>query len=272
MLTKKLLLSSMIVCVLSFSLIVSVEADSSTWSQTYGGTSIDWATSVITTSDGGYAIAGKTLSFGNDDIWLVKTDAYGNMEWKKTYGGEEDDRAYSVVESSDGGYAITGFTRSFGAGNMDFWLVKTDGCEPSEFETYEFDFSYGYGEYVVVISTNSTVGGFDFGIDQDRVSFTVTGPTGTTGFARIVIPEDLTDGEFPVYLNEFILMEGAEYTKTYNGTHTIIEMSYSHSTHLIEITGTTVVPEYTSWLLLSLLLVTILFVIINKKRLFNQSS
>ena len=192
-------------------MIVSVEADSSTWSQTYGGTNVDWATSVIVTSDGGYAIAGKTLSFGNgDDIWLVKTDADGNMEWNKTYGGEEDDRAYSVIESSDGGYAITGFAHSFGAGSHDYWLVKTDGCaKPSELETYEFDFSYGYGEYVVVVSTNSTVGGFDFGINQDRVSFTVTGPTGTTGFARIIIPEDLTDGEFPVYLNELMLLENA---------------------------------------------------------------
>ena len=62
---------------------------------------------------------------------------------------------------------------------------------------------------MVVISTNSTVGGFDFGINQDRISFSVTGPTGTTGSATIVIPEDLTDGDFPVYLNELMLLENA---------------------------------------------------------------
>lgn len=243
------------------------------WEQTYGGPDLDWVTSLAATSDEGYIMSGITHSSGAGemDFWLVKTDKFGNMEWKKTYGGTSDDRAYSVAEGSDGGYVITGYTYSFGAGARDFWLVKSDGCVPvSELVTYEFDFSYGYGEYVVVISTNSTVGGFDFGINQDRVSFTVTGPTGTTGFARIVIPEDLTDGEFPVYLNEFMLMEGAEYTKTYNGTHTIIDMTYSHSTHMIEITGTTVLPEHSSLILTSLLLVAVLFIVVNRKKLFNQ--
>ncbi len=49
------------------------------WSQTYGGTSSDAAWAVVETSDGGYAIAGETSSFGagNGDFWLIKTDEYG---------------------------------------------------------------------------------------------------------------------------------------------------------------------------------------------------
>ena len=193
-------------------LIKTDESGNVEWNQTYGGTEdIDWVSSMVETSDGGYVIGGNTASSGagNYDFWLFKTDADGNMQWKKTCGGTGDDRAYSVVETPDGKYAITGFTGSFGNGKRDFWLVKTDGCADYDFETYEFDFSYGYGEYVVVISTNSTVGGFDFGINQDRISFSVTGPTGTTGSATIVIPEDLTDGDFPVYLNELMLLENA---------------------------------------------------------------
>jgi predicted secreted protein len=98
------------------------------WNRTYGGTGDDEAQSVIQTSDGGYALAGYTDSFGAGgyDFWLVKTDSSGNMMWNRTYGGPGDDEAESVIQTSDGGYALAGFTNSTGAGGLDFWLVKTD--------------------------------------------------------------------------------------------------------------------------------------------------
>jgi predicted secreted protein len=98
------------------------------WNRTYGGTKFDEAYSLVQTSDGGYAIAGCTRSFGegDTDFWLVKTDASGNEVWNRTYGGSDQDQAYSLVQTSDGGYAIAGSTMSFGAGDTDFWLVKAD--------------------------------------------------------------------------------------------------------------------------------------------------
>ena len=98
------------------------------WKQTYGGKDWDLAFSVIETSDGGYALAGYTSSFGagDEDFWLVKTDAFGNLQWSITYGGIGTDVACSVIETSDGGYALAGYTDSFDAGNYDVWLVKTD--------------------------------------------------------------------------------------------------------------------------------------------------
>jgi len=115
-----------------------VKVDSSgnmQWNITYGGADVDWAHSVVETSDGGYALAGGTYSFGTGnfaDFWLVKTDSSGNTEWTRTYGGTDEDRARSVVETSDGGYALGGYTRSFGAGGYDFWLVKTDSSGNTE--------------------------------------------------------------------------------------------------------------------------------------------
>jgi hypothetical protein len=98
------------------------------WTKTYGGTEPEEATSVVQTNDGGYMLAGHTASFGTGswDIWLVKTDAYGNVQWNKTYGGPDVEYAYCVAQTSDGGYIVTGQTISFGAGYTDFYLVKTD--------------------------------------------------------------------------------------------------------------------------------------------------
>jgi hypothetical protein len=98
------------------------------WAKTYGGKGSGEASSVQQTSDGGYIVAGTTDSFGagGDDIFLIKTDAKGNVQWAKTYGGAGDDYAYSVQQTSDGGYIVAGYTRSFGAGWDDIILIKTD--------------------------------------------------------------------------------------------------------------------------------------------------
>jgi hypothetical protein len=127
---NKLFLSGIVLFVLlSFPIINAAGASLELWSQTYGGTRSDSAEAMVQTSDGGFALAGYTKSFGagSYDFWLVKTDEYGNMEWNQTYGGTWIDIAYALVETSDGGYAIAGSTESFGAGRRDFWLVKTDG-------------------------------------------------------------------------------------------------------------------------------------------------
>jgi hypothetical protein len=98
------------------------------WAKTFGGTYSDRATSVQQTSDGGYIVAGGTWSFGagSNDIFLIKTDAKGNIQWAKTYGGTADDLASSVQQTSDGGYIVVGYTYSFGAGGYDIFLIKTD--------------------------------------------------------------------------------------------------------------------------------------------------
>jgi hypothetical protein len=99
------------------------------WNRTYGfGDSWETAYSVVQTIDGGYALAGSTDHFGPTDFWLVKTDAFGNMQWNTSYGGSgySGDFGVSVVQTSDGGYALAGGTNSYGAGLEQFWLIKTD--------------------------------------------------------------------------------------------------------------------------------------------------
>ncbi len=99
-----------------------------TWTKTYGDTGEDGGNSVQQTTDGGYIIAGSARSFGagNQDAYLIKTDAVGDTLWTRTYGDTSDDVGYSVQQTADSGYVIAGATHSFGTGNYDVYLIKTD--------------------------------------------------------------------------------------------------------------------------------------------------
>jgi predicted secreted protein len=184
MLRRNRLLSATVLSVLlCFSLVTSVRAEAAMWTQTYDRDEIwesemdfidkteEGAHSLVATSDGGYALAGYTRSFGagGSDFWLVKTDSAGNVEWNQTYGGEGIDEAASLVETSDGGYAMIGTTTSFGAGGSDFWLVKTDSAGNVEWnqtyggEKWEFASSLvetSDGGYAMIGTTTS------FGVDD----------------------------------------------------------------------------------------------------------
>jgi len=82
------------------------------------------------TSDGGYVIASTTRSkeSNSDDIWLIKTDEYGQEQWNKTFGGPKDDIGISISMTSDNGYVVTGKyngSQAFGIDNSGF-ILKTD--------------------------------------------------------------------------------------------------------------------------------------------------
>ncbi len=97
------------------------------FNKNFGGTSADRGYHALETRDGGYIMAGYTASIGagNDDMYLVKTDAVGNLAWQKTFGGTGRDYGHSLCQTQDDGFLITGYTLSTGAGGDDVWLVKT---------------------------------------------------------------------------------------------------------------------------------------------------
>ena len=96
------------------------------WQHFFGGSKDEIPYSVIQTSDGGYILAGYTLSFGagKKDILVVKTDENGKMQWQQVAGGSEDDEAYDIVQNAAGEYYVAGETESYGAGETDFILIK----------------------------------------------------------------------------------------------------------------------------------------------------
>jgi len=97
------------------------------WTRTYGGTSGEAGYAVNQTSDTGYIVAGLTNSFGagNFDVYLIKTNAFGDTLWTRTYGGASDDGGHSVQQTTDGGYIVAGWTTSFG-NSYQVYLIKTN--------------------------------------------------------------------------------------------------------------------------------------------------
>jgi hypothetical protein len=141
------------------------------WTKALGGDSTDAGYSVQQTSDGGYIIAGMTnySSTGTGDVYLIKTNAFGDTLWAKAFGGDSTDAGYSVQQTPDGGYIIAGFTISFGAGGYDVYLIKTNVSGDTLWtRTYGgTDDDYGYsvqqtldGGYIIAGTTDSYGAGF----------------------------------------------------------------------------------------------------------------
>jgi len=87
------------------------------------------AFAVLATRDTGYAIAGyvdeDATGSADRDIYLLKTDAYGNKLWDKTFGGSFDDEARAMKELPDGSLVLTGF-QSYAGGKENVFALKTD--------------------------------------------------------------------------------------------------------------------------------------------------
>ncbi|MDD1730449.1 MAG: hypothetical protein LUQ50_15450 [Methanospirillum sp.] len=110
------------------------------WKHVYGGNMTDEGGDITPTSDGGYMIAGYTMSnegdvsgqHGGGDLWMIHLDQAGQILWQKVFGGSKRDSGSSIIRTSDGGYAMTGNTYSSDGdvtsnhGSSDVWVVRTD--------------------------------------------------------------------------------------------------------------------------------------------------
>ncbi|NNK39531.1 MAG: hypothetical protein HKP45_02630 [Winogradskyella sp.] len=169
------------------------------WTKTYGGSGDDRGQKLIQTSDGGFAMAGYSMSSDGDasnnegfhDNWLVKTDSQGNLLWEQSFGYSGHDHAYTLIETADGGFFMAGFldvTASGGEGNTnrsvstnrhgvgEMWCHKLDAQGNVEWQRYfggsSNDRAYGAvqandGGYVVTGYTEST----DFDITSSKGSY-----------------------------------------------------------------------------------------------------
>ncbi|MEL6483842.1 MAG: hypothetical protein AAFP96_03225, partial [Bacteroidota bacterium] len=90
------------------------------WERTFGGSAFDAARGLSLTSDGGFVIAGNSKSVegdlaenaGENDFWLIKTDANGNLQDQMVMGGEGLDFGFDILQNSLGNLILVGESAS----------------------------------------------------------------------------------------------------------------------------------------------------------------
>lgn len=122
------------------------------WEDTFGAEGDDYAWSLDLIPGGGFVLAGETgeagvYGEGDRDFYIIRFDPEGSPLWARQYGGPKTDRCFSVLSTRDAGFILAGSTTSYGAGDVDAYLIKTDGRG-------ELQWSCSYGE-----------AGFDMGHD-----------------------------------------------------------------------------------------------------------
>ena len=112
------------------------------WQKGYGTSQTDSFLKSIEVSDG-YLHFGKSdaniegdkteMSYGGDDIWIVKTDFVGNILWDKTIGGSGSEGTGNVIRVgniiyllSSSNSIISGLKTSIAYGGSDYWLIALD--------------------------------------------------------------------------------------------------------------------------------------------------
>ena len=191
------------------------------WTNTFGFSDDEYAYGVDQTSDGGYVLAGITLTdaVDNQDCYLIRTDASGDELWSSIIRGDGRDHFESVQQTNDGGFIVAGDTEHYDPARQ-FYLVKYDSESNivKEFaKTQIHDFRL-YPPYPNPFNVSTAISfelrdaGFVsleiFDITGREVGSLVSGHQ-SAGFHQVVFDaKDLTSGVY------FARLEAGEFRKT----------------------------------------------------------
>lgn len=109
-------------------LIKTDENGNAQWETTFGGVYLDGGYPGVCVTDGGYVICGWTESYGKGgaDVWVIRTDASGQVIWDETYGGAGDDRGLGIQEVSEGQFIVAGYSWVCEDTGYDLLVIQID--------------------------------------------------------------------------------------------------------------------------------------------------
>ncbi len=110
------------------------------WEKTYGGSDNEYFGGFYVDESENIFIVGGTKStdgdvsfnHGDKDVWIIKTDAEGNLLRERTFGGSDSDDGKIIRKSLTNNLIITALTRSEDGditklfGMNDFWILEID--------------------------------------------------------------------------------------------------------------------------------------------------
>jgi outer membrane protein assembly factor BamB len=204
-----------------------------------------------------YAGGKLILTTGGDPAMLYALDAdvgstlwWRGVNWWPSLGNPvvADDRVWFSAYWWDAG---------------SFTLYCTGDPFPPSANYYVVD--AGGQSFDVTVLSNSTIKNFNT-TDLEtlgKISFTVAG-IGTTGMCNITVPNGMLGGPYNITVDGSESLYSAP--PTGDGTHTSLYFTYnSTSPHVIEITGTTFIPEFQP-MIIAPLVITVLFAVSLKSR------
>ncbi|KPL07661.1 hypothetical protein AMJ86_03510 [bacterium SM23_57] len=170
------------------------------WTQTYGRGFVEEGLSVEQTSDGGYIIGGRAVSGvypvvdpPYSDVWMLKTDSYGDTLWTKTYGDSgTNEYCTSIQQTPDLGYIMTGTMNSeYCYPNYEIneeydpvasraWLLRTDSSGDTLWTKFYLERSYG-NSVVQTSDGGFVITGWVFPDEQDIQSDVLLIKTDSSG-------------------------------------------------------------------------------------------
>ena len=92
------------------------------WDISFGGTSEDSLSKIVSRNDGTFLLGGSSTSgiggtktvpayLGDNDYWVLQIDSAGKEVWERTFGGDVSEILYSLAPIADGGAVLLVGTR-----------------------------------------------------------------------------------------------------------------------------------------------------------------
>jgi len=189
------------------------------WQNTIGGNDTDTMESVIEDNDGGFILAGNSLSNisgdktensnGIYDLWVVKLDNLGNIIWQNTLGGNASDFLRALTLSNDGGCIVTGSSQSNISGDKnentlgwaDYWVLKINSngilTGQNTIGGFGADASFSIlqdtdGGFVIGGASDSSISGDKTQNSQGSFDYWVVKIDGTLGITETLLSKGIT--------------------------------------------------------------------------------
>ena len=93
------------------------------WRKYFGGPEDEYCAELHITSDDGIVLFAETEINGDEEIYVVKTDAFGNQQWDFSWGVLGEDFSKSGLQMFNGQYFVCGILEDFGSGV----IIRIDG-------------------------------------------------------------------------------------------------------------------------------------------------
>ena len=142
------------------------------WEVAFGTNNNELGFKVLETTYGNFIILGYSRGFDDPgDIYIIKTDAEGNMLWQNHFGYEMDDYGLDILENDDGSLMVLGTKNgffndvhvNFRTPDADMLLLKIDG---NGNELWRQEYGSDGHDFGYAISKAATGGYYLFGSTQ----------------------------------------------------------------------------------------------------------